>query len=51
MGPGASLDDLERKKSLAPAGIRTPDHPASRKVTMKMMKFDINMVSNLTEES
>jgi len=78
VGPGANLFDLERKKSLAPAGIRTPDHPASSKVTipiilpwlpflkhfplsedssngqfnlMKMMKFDINMISNLTEES
>jgi hypothetical protein len=28
MGPRASLDVLEKCKSLAPAGNQTPDHPA-----------------------
>jgi hypothetical protein len=34
MGPRAGLDSLEKKTHVAPAGIRTPDRPASRIVTV-----------------
>jgi hypothetical protein len=35
VGPRASLDDLETRKSLAPEGIRTPNGPANSLVTDK----------------
>jgi len=34
VGPPAGLDVFEKKKSLADAGLRTPDRPARRPVTM-----------------
>jgi len=34
VGPSAGLDVLEKKKSLAYAGLRTPDRPARSLVTM-----------------
>ena len=34
MGPRAGLDVLENKKTLSPAGIRSPDRPARRLVAI-----------------
>jgi hypothetical protein len=34
VGHRAGLDYLEKRKSLAPAGIRTPDRPARSLVTI-----------------
>lgn len=34
VGPSAGPDVLEKKKSLADAGLRTPDRPAASQVTM-----------------
>ena len=36
IGPGTRLDILETEKSLVPSGIRNPDHPTRRQITIKV---------------